>query len=246
MQSASWFGLPPFSDEANGIVGIHAPSFSLTFIILVLPGVIALIAENAGHVKAVAEMTGDDLDPYMGRALAGDGFATAIASSVGGSPTTTYAENIGVMAATRVYSTAAYAVAGIVAMMLGFSPKFGAVISATPGGVLGGITVVLYGMIGLLGAKIWKENGVDFGNPLNLMPIAAGLIIGIGDTALKFSDTFSLSGIALGTIVVIGMYHLCQFIGSKNPELNAKNPEPNKPDSKTPGGDREEPAKQLT
>ncbi len=183
VQSASWFGLPPFSDEANGIVGIHAPSFSLTFIILVLPGVIALIAENAGHVKAVAEMTGDDLDPYMGRALAGDGFATAIASSVGGSPTTTYAENIGVMAATRVYSTAAYAVAGIVAMMLGFSPKFGAVISATPGGVLGGITVVLYGMIGLLGAKIWKENGVDFGNPLNLMPIAAGLIIGIGDTA---------------------------------------------------------------
>ncbi len=64
--------------------------------------------------------------------------------------------------------------------------------AATPGGVLGGILVVLFGMIGLLGAKIWKENGVDFGNPLNLMPIAAGLIIGIGDTALKFSDTFSL------------------------------------------------------
>ena len=78
------------------------------------------------------------------------------------------------------------------------------------------------------------------------MPIAAGLIIGIGDTALKFSDTFSLSGIALGTIVVIGMYHLCQDIGSKNPELNAKNPEPNKPDSKAPGGEREEPAPQLT
>ncbi|MFE4500855.1 uracil-xanthine permease family protein [Rhodococcus sp. NPDC056743] len=243
VQSASWFGLPPFSDEANGIVGIHAPSFSLTFIVLVLPGVIALIAENAGHVKAVAEMTGDDLDPYMGRALAGDGFATAIASSVGGSPTTTYAENIGVMAATRVYSTAAYACAGIVAMLLGFSPKFGAVISATPGGVLGGITVVLYGMIGLLGAKIWKENGVDFGNPLNMMPIAAGLIIGIGDTALKFSDTFSLSGIALGTIVVIVMYHFCQYLGSRNPELNQPVV---KPTPRHSSDDREEPAPQLT
>lgn len=172
--SASWFGLPPFTDEANGIVGIHAPSFSLTFIVLVLPGVIALIAENAGHVKAVAEITKTDLDPMMGRALAADGLATAMATGIGGSPTTTYAENIGVMAATKVYSTAAYAAAGVIAMLLGFSPKFGAVISATPGGVLGGITVVLYGIIGLLGAKIWKENGVDFGNPVNLMPVAAG------------------------------------------------------------------------
>ncbi len=216
VSSASWIGLPPFSDEANGIVGIHAPSFSLTFIVLVLPGVIALIAENAGHVKAVAEITKTDLDPMMGRALIGDGLATTIATSVGGSPTTTYAENIGVMAATKVYSTAAYAAAGVIAMLLGFSPKFGAVISATPGGVLGGITVVLYGIIGLLGAKIWKENGVDFGNPLNLMPIAAGLIIAIGDTELTFTDSFSLSGIALGTIVVIGMYHLCRVIAPKD------------------------------
>ncbi|MDF3305137.1 solute carrier family 23 protein [Rhodococcus sp. T2V] len=216
VSSASWIGLPSFSDEANGIVGIHAPSFSLTFIVLVLPGVIALIAENAGHVKAVAEITKTDLDPMMGRALIGDGLATTIATSVGGSPTTTYAENIGVMAATKVYSTAAYAAAGVIAMLLGFSPKFGAVISATPGGVLGGITVVLYGIIGLLGAKIWKENGVDFGNPLNLMPIAAGLIIAIGDVELTFSDSFSLSGIALGTIVVIGMYHLCRVIAPKD------------------------------
>jgi uracil-xanthine permease len=198
VEASQWFGLPPFSDEANGIVGIHAPSFSLAFIVLVLPG--------------VAEMTGDDLDPMMGRALAADGIATVMASSVGGSPTTTYAENIGVMAATKVYSTAAYTAAGIIAMILGFSPKFGALISATPGGVLGGITVVLYGMIGLLGAKIWRENGVDFGNPLNMMPVAAGLIIAIGDTSLVFSDSFSLSGISLGTIVVIGLYHLCARI----------------------------------
>lgn len=221
VESASWFGLPPFTDEAAGVVGIHAPSFSLAFILLVLPGVIALIAENAGHVKAVAEMTKDDLDPLMGRALAADGIATAMSSSVGGSPTTTYAENIGVMAATRVYSTAAYTAAGIVAMMLGLSPKFGAVISATPGGVLGGITVVLYGMIGLLGAKIWRENGVDFGNPLNMMPVAAGLILAIGDTTLVFNDSFSLAGISLGTIVVIVMYHLCARIAPDHMKVGA-------------------------
>ena len=128
----------------------------------------------------------------MGRAIAADGFGTALASSVGGSPTTTYAENIGVMAATRVYSTAAYYVAAVVAILFGLSPKFGALVSSTPGGVLGGITVVLYGMIGLLGAKIWKENNVDFGNPLNLVPLAAGIIIAIGDRSLEITDDFIL------------------------------------------------------
>jgi xanthine/uracil permease len=161
-------------------------------------------------------MTGADLDPMMGRAIAADGFGTVIATSVGGSPTTTYAENIGVMAATRVYSTAAYFVAAGVAILFGLSPKFGAVVSATPGGVLGGITVVLYGMIGLLGAKIWKENNVDFGNPLNLVPIAAGIIIGIGNTSLVFTKSFTLSGIALGTIVTIGAYHLARALATQD------------------------------
>jgi xanthine/uracil permease len=178
----------------------------------VLPAVIALVAENTGHVKAVAEMTGADLDPYMGRAIAGDGVGTVIASAVGGSPTTTYAENIGVMAATRVYSTAAYYVAAIVAIIFGLSPKFGALVSATPGGVLGGITVVLYGMIGLLGAKIWRENGVDFGNPINLVPLAAGIIIAIGNVSLKITDNFELSGIAFGTIVAVAGWHLARVL----------------------------------
>ncbi len=180
--------------------------------LLVLPAVIALIAENTGHVKAVAEMTDRDLDPVMGRAIAADGFGTALASSVGGSPTTTYAENIGVMAATRVYSTAAYYVAALVAILFGLCPKFGALVSATPGGVLGGITVVLYGMIGLLGAKIWKENGVDFANPVNLVPVAAGIIIAIGTRRSTITDDFSLAGIALGTIVCWSCYHLARAV----------------------------------
>ncbi len=216
---AAWFGLPPVTDLANwsygatdNVVGLHLPSFSLAAIVVALPVVIALIAENTGHVKAVAEMTGDDLDPMMGRAIAADGAGSMIATVVGAGPTTTYAENIGVMAATRVYSTAAYVVAAVVAILFGFSPKFGAVISATPSAVLGGITVVLYGMIGLLGAKIWKENQVDFGNPINLIPAAAGIIIGVGDVQLPFGETFSLGGIALGTIVTVGVYHLARAI----------------------------------
>jgi len=202
VQSADWFGLPDFT----------APSFSVNFTLLVLPAVIALVAENTGHVKAVAEMTKRDLDPVLGRAIFGDGVATVVTSSVGGSPTTTYAENIGVMAATRVYSTAAYYIAALVAILFGLCPKFGALIAATPGGVLGGITVVLYGMIGLLGAKIWKENRVDFANPINLVPLAAGIIIAIGNVTLVFTDTFSLSGIALGTIVTVVGWHLARVL----------------------------------
>ncbi|WP_214370324.1 uracil-xanthine permease family protein [Pseudonocardia sp. H11422] len=210
VREADWIGLPPrtmVGPDGTEIVGFHPPTFSVAFVLLVLPAVIALIAENTGHVKAVAEMTGDDLDPLLGRALIGDGVGTAVSASVGGPPTTTYAENIGVMAATRVYSTAAYWVAAAVAVLLGFCPKFGAVIVAVPGGVLGGLTVVLYGMIGLLGAKIWVENRVDLGNPVNLVPLAAGLIIGIGDVTLRISDSFQLSGIALGTLVAVLGYH---------------------------------------
>ncbi|SDY07441.1 uracil-xanthine permease [Saccharopolyspora shandongensis] len=199
---ASWFGLPT----------LHAPSFDGAAILVVLPVVIALIAENTGHVKAVEEMTGTKLDGSLGRAIFADGFASTLSSAVGGPPTTTYAENIGVMAATRVYSTAAYWVAAIVAILFGLCPKFGEVIAATPGGVLGGITVVLYGMIGLLGAKIWTENRVDFGDPVNLMPLAAGLVAGIGGVSLQITPQFSLSGIALGTIVTLLGYHVLRWL----------------------------------
>jgi len=217
VKAADWIGFPS-GDLADGVSVVHGPSFSLTFILLVLPGVIALIAENTGHVKAVAEMTGDDLDPYMGRAIGADGLATALASAVGGSPTTTYAENIGVMGATRIYSTAAYYVAAGVAILLGLCPKFGAVVNATPGGVLGGITIVLYGMIGLVGAKIWVENNVDFGDPVNMVGLAGGLVAGIGGVTLKITDDFQLGGIALGTILVIAYFHLVRRVpAAKNP-----------------------------
>ncbi|MBV9592601.1 MAG: nitrate reductase [Actinobacteria bacterium] len=210
VKSAHWIGVPKdiISPTFGHLTGPHLPEFKASFILLVIPSVIALLAENSGHVKAVSEMTGDDLDPYLGRAFIGDGIGTVVASFAGGSPTTTYAENIGVMAATRVYSTLAYYIAAVVAILFGFCPKFGAVVAATPGGVLGGITLVLYGMIGLLGAKIWIENRVDFANPINLVPVAAGIIAGIGNLAIKFTKDFSITGIAAGTLIVIIAYHV--------------------------------------
>ncbi|MEV0626990.1 uracil-xanthine permease family protein [Nonomuraea wenchangensis] len=202
---ADWFGLPNF----------HGPDFRFSAVLLVLPAVIALVAENVGHVKAVGEMTGTDVDPYVGRAVAADGVATVVASAVGGSPTTTYAENIGVMAATKVYSTAAYYVAAVIAILFGLCPKFGQLVAATPGGVLGGVTVILYGMIGLLGAKIWIENRVDFADPVNMVPTGAGIILAIGPVTHFVGGDLTLEGIALGTIVVLGGYHLLRAIAGR-------------------------------
>lgn len=220
---ADWIGLPTF----------HAPSFSLSAVLVALPVVIALIAENAGHVKAVGEMTGDPLDDKLGTAIMADGAATVLSTSVGGPATTTYAENIGVMAATRVYSTAAYWCAAGFAILFGLCPKFGAVVAAIPGGVLGGITVILYGMIGLLGAQIWVRSRVDLSNPLHLVPVAAGLIVGIGGVNLTLTDNFQLSGIALGTLVVVVGYHVLRALAPAHMKG-----EPALAESNNPGYDR--------
>ncbi|MBS1696306.1 MAG: nitrate reductase [Actinobacteria bacterium] len=194
--AAPWFGLPEF----------QTPSFSLTVLPMFLPAVIALVAENIGHVKSVGQMTGKDLDPVMGRALAADGVATTLAGFGGGSATTTYAENIGVMAATRVYSTAAYWIAAAVAIVLSLCPKVGATISAIPPGVLGGATIVLYGLVGVLGVRIWLTNHVDFGKPVNQMTAAIPLIIGIADFTWT-AGSLTFTGIALGSIAALLVYH---------------------------------------
>jgi xanthine/uracil permease len=177
-----------------------------------LPAVIALVAENIGHVKSVGQMTDTDVDPVMGRALAADGVATTLAGFGGGSATTTYAENIGVMAATRVYSTAAYWIAAAVAIVLALCPKVGAAISAIPPGVLGGATIVLYGLVGVLGVRIWLTNHVDFSKPLNQMTAAIPLIIGIADFTWQAGDLM-FTGIALGSIAALVVYHGMRLLG---------------------------------
>jgi uracil-xanthine permease len=211
LHDAAWVGLP----FAQGPGGYTAPTFEPAVLVLFLPVVVVLIAENLGHLKAVAAMTGTDLGPVTGRAIAADGVATALAGIGGGSGTTTYAENIGVMAATRVYSTAAYAVAGVTAILLGFSPKFGALVATVPAGVLGGAGVVLYGLIAVLGARIWVENRVDFRDPLNLLVAAPALIIGTADITLRLGR-FSFGGIALGTFGAIVAYQVLEPLRARD------------------------------
>ncbi|MEN4475326.1 uracil-xanthine permease family protein [Mycolicibacterium cosmeticum] len=201
--AAPWIGLPQF----------QTPSFNLSVLPLFLPAVIALVAENIGHVKSVGQMTGTDLGPVLGRALAADGVATVLAGAGGGSATTTYAENIGVMAATRIYSTAAYWVAAAVAIVLSLCPKVGATISAIPPGVLGGATIVLYGLVGVLGIRIWLTNHVDFSLPVNQMTAAIPLIIGIADFTWQIGS-LTFTGIALGAIAALVVYHGMRLLGA--------------------------------
>lgn len=197
INKAAWVGLPTFT----------TPTFSSSAILLFLPVVLVLIAENIGHVKAVAAMTGKNLDNQVGNALIADGAATALAGLGGGSGTTTYAENIGVMAASRVYSTLAYIVAGVGAILLALSPKFGAVLAATPAGVKGGVTVALFGMIGVLGARIWIDGEVNFADPTNLYIAASALIIGISDLSWT-SGNFAFSGIINATLMAVVGYQV--------------------------------------
>ena len=190
--NAAWFGVPKFV----------APVFKADAMALLAPVAIILVAENLGHIKAVSAMTGKNLDRYMGRAFLGDGVATMLSGSLGGTGLTTYAENIGVMAVTRIYSTLVFVVAALIAIVLGFSPKFGAVIQTIPGAVVGGVSIVVFGLIAVAGARIWVENRVDFSDNRNLIVAAVTLVLGAGDFTLKLGQ-FALGGIGTATFGAI-------------------------------------------
>ncbi|MFN4119005.1 solute carrier family 23 protein [Acidovorax sp.] len=197
LANAAWVGMPNFA----------APVFEANAMLLIAPVAIILVAENLGHIKAVTAMTGRDLDRYMGRAFMGDGVATMVSGGVGGTGVTTYAENIGVMAATKIYSTAVFLLAGVFALVLGFSPKFGALIQTIPLPVMGGVSIVVFGLIAVAGAKIWVDNKVDFSQNKNLIVAAITLILGTGDFTLKFGQ-FALGGIGTATFGAILLYAL--------------------------------------
>jgi uracil-xanthine permease len=194
---AAWFGAPQLT----------TPTFSLEAILLIAPVAIILVAENLGHIKAVAAMTGRDLNPLLGRAFVGDGVATMVSGGVGGTGVTTYAENIGVMAASKIYSTAMFVVAALIALLLGFSPKFGALIQAIPLAVMGGVSIVVFGLIAIAGARIWVDNRVDFSDNANLIVAAVTLVLGTGDFTLKFG-AFALGGIGTATFGAILLHAL--------------------------------------
>lgn len=195
--NAAWIGLPNFT----------APKFEFSAITLIAPVAIILVAENLGHVKAVAAMTGRNLDPYLGRAFFGDGLATIVSGAGGGTGVTTYAENIGVMAVTKIYSSIVFVIAGIVAIAMGFSPKFGALIATIPAPVIGGLAIVLFGLIAATGARIWVENKVDFSNSRNLITVAIALTMGAGNLVLNIGG-FALGGIGTATFSAIIVYQL--------------------------------------
>lgn len=197
LSQAAWFGLPTFS----------APTFHLPAMGLIVPVAIILVAENLGHIKAVSAMTGRDMDRYLGRAFVGDGVATMVSGSVGGTGVTTYAENIGVMAVTRIYSTLVFVIAALIAIVLGFSPKFGALILTIPGPVLGGMSIVVFGLIAIAGARIWVVNKVDFSDNRNLIVAAVTLVMGAGDFTLTLGN-FQLNGIGTATFGAIILYAL--------------------------------------
>ena len=212
VMNAPWVGMP----------GFVTPIFNVNAMLLIVPVVVILVAENLGHIKAVTAMTGKNIDQYMGRAFIGDGIATMVSGAAGGTGVTTYAENIGVMAATKIYSTAVFFVAALIAVLLGFSPKFGAVIQAIPLPVMGGVSIVVFGLIAVAGAKIWVDNKVDFSQNKNLIVAAITLILGTGDFTLKFGQ-FALGGIGTATFGAIVLYALLNR-GDKSVRKNPANP----------------------
>lgn len=205
IQQADWFGLPNFA----------SPTFDKNAMMIIAPVAFILVAENLGHIKAVGAMTGQNLSPQLGKAFFADGVATTLSGSLGATGMTTYGENIGVMAVTRVYSTIIFVIAGVFAIFLGLSPKFGALIQTIPVPVLTGASIVVFGLITIAGAKIWIDNRVDFSNNTNLIVAAVTIILGTGNFGLMIGS-FDLGGIGTATFAAILLYWFLNLRNSSN------------------------------
>jgi uracil-xanthine permease len=208
VQAAPWIGLPPF----------QAPRWSPHAILVIAPVFVVLVAENKGHIAAISSYMGRDLNPHLGRAYLGDAVATFVSALGGGTPQTTYAENMGVMAITRVFSSYNFLMAAAMALLLGLCPKFGALIRSIPNPVLGGVTLILYGLIALMGVKIWMDARVDFSDHRNMVVAGASLIAatGLGLKGVTVAGT-NIAGIALGTVLAL-VIHLA-FRAAPRPAL---------------------------
>jgi putative pyrimidine permease RutG len=197
LHGAPWIGLPRFEH----------PVFTPSAMLLIAPVAIILVAENLGHIKALSAMTGRNFDALIGRAFIADAAATILSALGGGTGVTTYAENMGVMAVTRIYSTLVFVVAAGIALLLGFSPKFGALILTLPVPVIGGVALVVFGLIAATGGRIWVLNGVDFSRARNLVTAAVALTAGAGDLTIRIGS-FTLGGIGTATFGAILLFHL--------------------------------------
>lgn len=192
LRDAGWLGLP----------SLHQPELRPSVMLMVLPAVLVMTAQVVGHVKAVGAVTGRDLDGNIGNALIANGLATALAGAAGGSGVNTYAENIGVMVSSRVYSTAAYVAAALGVVALSFSPKVTALVGTLPPGVLGAASLVLFGMVAMVGVRIWLDNRVDLTDPVNLMVAGAAIAAGAGNLSIDFG-WLRLTGIVWGSLLIV-------------------------------------------
>jgi len=208
IRTAPWLGLPPFI----------APAFSASAILVIAPVFVVLVAENKGHIEAIGGYMKRDLNPHLGRAYLGDAVASFVSAMGGGTPQTTYAENMGVMAITRVFSVYNFIAAACIALVLGLCPKFGAVIQSIPAPVLGGVTVILYGLIAMMGVKIWLDAKVDFCSHRNLIIAGSSIIVATGLGIKGFTaGSVNIAGIAFGTVLAVALNLLLSF-GGEDPE----------------------------
>ena len=197
LSQAAWFGMPNFV----------APRFESSAMVMIAPVAFILVAENLGHIKAIGGMTKQNMDRYIGRGFIGDGLATMLAGSGGGTGVTTYVENMGVMAVTRVFSTLIFVIAAMIAILLGFSPKFGALLHTIPGPVLGGLGVAVFGLIAAAMVRLWVDNRVDFSDPRNLFTVGITLIFGAGNFTVSIGG-FAIGGIGTATLAAIILYQV--------------------------------------
>ena len=208
VQEAKWFALPFLQYDGAGRAFWQAPKFNLVAILTFVIVSISTICEHMGDTLTTSKVVGTDFykDPGLHRTLLGDGVATAWAALWGGPPNTTYGENIGVMAITKVYSVWVIGGAAVIAVILSFCQKFGAVIQTIPTPVLGGICTLLYGLIASSGLRTLVDAGVDYQEKRNLTISSVIMVIGIGGGVLQFmvkNFKFSLGGVALATVVGI-------------------------------------------
>ena len=193
--AAAWFGIPLHKDSM-GLFAIDGSETFISAVFTIVPIALATMMEHIGDIAAISATTGKNYirDPGLNKTLLGDGLATAMAGLLGGPANTTYGENTGVLALTKIYDPLVIRIAAVFAMILSFCPKFEAIINTIPSGIVGGISFVLYGMISAIGVRNVVENKVDFTNSRNLIIAAVILVCALGFNSVG-GITFAIAGV---------------------------------------------------
>ena len=215
VEAAPWFALPTF----------YTPEFNLDAILIILPAALVVIAEHVGHLIVTGNIVGADLakDPGLDRSILGNGISTIISGFFGSTPNTTYGENIGVLAITKVFSTWVIGGAAIFAIILSCLGKLAALIQSIPVPVMGGVSLLLFGVIAASGIRVLAESNIDYNNPLNLMLTAIVLGLGVSTASITLG-TITLKGMSLATVVAIILSLSFQLIGKLHQPVADDNP----------------------